>query len=86
MENGNTGMEDYYRGRNYFERLVEMSGLSPIFANHSLRRACKRANLDPDTLKKAEFPKIVPEIEKVLSLYLTSEEVKYRIRIMQSIE
>lgn len=53
-----------------FDRVVEKSRLSPIFAKNSMTRVVKRCGFSPDTLTKEELAKCLPEIKSMLQLYL----------------
>jgi hypothetical protein len=54
-----------------FDRVVEVCGLSPVFAKNSLTRAIKRCGFSPETLTKEELAKCLPEIRNMLKLYLS---------------
>ncbi len=56
-----------------FERLVETSGLSPLFARNALRRACARAGVEADLLTPRSLQEALPEIERTLQTYLNHE-------------
>jgi len=55
---------------NLFEKIVELSELSPLFARQSLERALKRAGLEPRTLNASTLRQAMPEIRKTLEAFL----------------
>jgi hypothetical protein len=70
--------------QNLFQQFVAATGLSAIFANNSMKRACKRAGVDPDKFSKLDVQKVTLEFERILPLYLPPEEVIQRLRVLQS--
>ena len=46
------------------EAVADASGLSSIFAAHTITRACERSNVDPKALSPASLRKALPEIER----------------------
>src|SRR5689334_20632526 len=67
------------KGSELFRKFVATTGLSPIFAESSIRRACKRAGVDPEGFSKADIQKIISDMERILSLYLPPNEVQQRL-------
>ena len=63
-----------------FQRLVELCGLSSIFAHNSMKRACKRAGVDPEKLSKAD----VHKLPSYLISSRTSIDISYIIICMDS--
>src|SRR5262245_62156495 len=53
-----------------FDRVVQASGLSPLFARNALQRACQRAGVEPKTLSAAALRTALPEIERTLQTFL----------------
>ena len=62
-----------------FERLVHESGLAPLIAAPSLRRALTRSGLDADQLRPADLPKAMSAIEVTLRVYLSEATVLERL-------
>jgi hypothetical protein len=56
-----------------FEQVVELSGLSPIFARSVVRRTVERAGLSPDRLRANEMEAVLPELERALFAFLGKE-------------
>ena len=56
-----------------FDRVVELSGLSPIFARSIVRRTVERAGLSPDRLRASEVEALLPELERALFAVLGTE-------------
>jgi hypothetical protein len=56
-----------------FERVVEHSGLSPIFARSVIRRTVERAGLSAERLRVSEVEALLPELERALSAFLGTE-------------
>jgi hypothetical protein len=52
------------------DELIRLSGLSPIFARTVVRRAVQRAGVDPDALGRSELPRVLPELERALEVYI----------------
>jgi hypothetical protein len=53
-----------------FDELVRLSGLSPIFARTVVKRAVSRAGVDPESVQRKDLDRVLPELQKVLSVYL----------------
>ena len=53
-----------------FNRVVEASGLSPLFARNALQRACARAGVQADMLTASALRTALPEIERTIQTYL----------------
>ena len=70
------------------EQLVKLSGLSPIFANTVVRRAVGRAGVDPDTMGRGDVERVLPELERALTVYLGESAAAGRLaevkRLMSS--
>jgi hypothetical protein len=63
---------------NTLRRIVELSGLSAIFAEAVVRRSIERAGFLPDALELSDIEALVPEISRGLSVFLgpaTAERV-----------
>lgn len=67
-----------------FGKLVEASGLSPLFAENALRRALLRAGVDPAKLSTATLTTALPELEKTIFTFLPedAERVMKNIRAL----
>jgi hypothetical protein len=63
-----------------FERLVKASGLSAVFARSSLQRALARIDARPETLSAEQLKAALPDVEKVLRLFLQDVEVQKRLQ------
>lgn len=68
-----------------FELLVEASGLSPIFARSTLKRACERAGINVETMTKAELIKALPNIRKALETFIPVADVDTRMRAISKL-
>jgi hypothetical protein len=55
-----------------FERVVQASELSSLFARPTLERALKRANVDPQKMTRADLEKALPEIRRSISPFITA--------------
>ena len=64
-----------------FGKLVEASGLSPLFAENALRRALVRAGVDPAKLSTTTLTTALPELEKTIFTFLPEDAE----RVMKSI-
>ncbi len=64
-----------------FGKLVEVSGLSPLFAENALRRALQRAGVDPTKLTSTTLTAALPELEKTIFTFLPEDAE----RVMKSI-
>jgi hypothetical protein len=53
-----------------FDHLVELSGLSPIFAAATIGRSLERAGLSPDQLRREEINRLIPELSRTLAVFL----------------
>lgn len=65
-----------------FTRVVEASGLSPIFATEALRGALEKAGLKPETLTPADLPRAAEALERVLRIFLAGEAPNAVARIL----
>lgn len=52
------------------KQLVEMSGLSPIFAETTIRRAFERAGVDPGCIQPDDVEQLLAELDRSLRAYL----------------
>lgn len=52
-----------------FRRVVVASGISSLFADHAIARACERAGVDPNTLTPATLKLALPEIERTVDTF-----------------
>lgn len=67
-----------------FEQVVLASGISELFAEHAVARACERAGVDPRRLSRVNLKIALPEIEKVVSTFCHEEvdEIIPRLRLL----
>lgn len=56
-----------------FAKLIEVSGLSPLFAENALRRALLRAGVEPAKLTSTTLTNAIPELEKTISTFLPED-------------
>ncbi|HEX7603569.1 MAG TPA: hypothetical protein VF316_18245 [Polyangiaceae bacterium] len=56
-------------------QLVAVSGLSSLFADRTVARACSRAGVDPMHLTSIELSRAIPAIEEALAVYLPPDEL-----------
>jgi hypothetical protein len=68
-----------------FEKLMQASGLSPLFARASLTRALARADAYPDKLSTDQLRAALPEVEKVLKVFLHGDEVGKRLQDIKAL-
>lgn len=52
------------------DELIRLSGLSPIFAKTVIRRAVQRAGVDPDAVQRKDLERVLPEVERAMSVYV----------------
>jgi DNA-binding response OmpR family regulator len=64
-------------------RVIAASGLSDLFAQSSIERACQRAGVDSRTMTVAELRWVLPHIQRILSLFLPAADAE---KSMQAIE
>jgi hypothetical protein len=57
----------------YFERVIDASGLASLIARAAIIRACGRAGVDPDQLDSSGLQRAMPHLEATLRLYLREE-------------
>jgi hypothetical protein len=62
-----------------FDRVVEHSGLSRIFARGVIERACAQAKLEPARLRPHDIAKLLPHLRVVMGVYMTPNEVQERL-------
>jgi hypothetical protein len=62
-----------------FDRVVDCSGLSRIFARGVIERACAQAKLEPARLRPHDIAKLLPHLRVVMGVYMTPEEVQERL-------
>jgi hypothetical protein len=67
-----------------FRKLVEVSSLSPLFAENALRRALLRAGIDPGKLTASALVTALPELEKTICTFVPedAEHVMKNIRAL----
>ncbi len=68
-----------------FDRLVEISGLSPLFARATLSRALTRAGAKPETLSAEQLKAALPELEKTLRVFLQGDELNRRFQDVKTL-
>jgi hypothetical protein len=68
-----------------FDLLVDASGLSPIFAKSTLKRACERAGVQTETMTKADLIKALPNIRKALETFIPVADVDARMRAISKL-
>lgn len=66
-----------------FKRLIEISGLSPIFARQSFQLIYDNLGVDIAKLSKADIARSLPDIERVLQLFLHPREVQERLQAVK---
>jgi len=59
-----------------FRRLVEMCGLSAMFASHAMARAIVRAGVWPGRMLLSDVPAVLPEVERAIKPFLDATEVE----------
>lgn len=68
-----------------FESLIEASGLSPIFARSTLKRACERAGVNFETMTKSDLVRALPYIRKALETFIPIGDVEVRMRAISKL-
>lgn len=63
-----------------FARIVEASGLSPIFGPTALKRALSRVGVSAERASVDELRRALPELEKALGVFMTPSEVTESVR------
>jgi hypothetical protein len=63
-----------------FDRVVQASGLSSVFATKAVRCACARSNVDAETMNHADLERALPEIEGALGVFLKPHALATRMR------
>ena len=59
-----------------FHKLVEMCGLSAMFASHAMARAIARAGIWPEKMLVSDIPAVLPEVERAITPFLEREDVE----------
>lgn len=62
-------------GSSAFQRLVEMCGLSSMFASHAMARAIGRAGVTPERMTAHDLPLVLGEVERALRPFLCEREL-----------
>lgn len=57
-------------------QLVALSGLSDLFAERTIARACSRAGVEAAHLTAAELSRALPAIEEALAVYLPKDQLE----------
>jgi hypothetical protein len=66
-----------------FQQLIAASGLSPIFARTTMKRACERSGVAAEHLTRDDLIKALPSIRQALETYLAPHMVEDRIRAIR---
>jgi hypothetical protein len=56
-----------------FQSLVDLSGLSPIFASATIRRSLERAGVSPEHITRRDIETILPDLERSLTAFLGAD-------------
>jgi hypothetical protein len=56
-----------------FQKVVAATGISELFAEHAVARACERAGIDPHRLSPTNLKIALPEIEKIVRTFCHDE-------------
>jgi hypothetical protein len=67
----------------FLRQVVSASGLSAVFADAVITRACKRAGVDPERLDPASLAQALEAIEATLRVYLPPEEREPRLAALR---
>jgi hypothetical protein len=67
-----------------FQEVVRTTGISELFAEHAVVRACERAGVDPRRLCRSNLKVALPEIEKIVRTFCHDdvEEIVPRLRLL----
>ncbi len=68
-----------------FDSVVQASGLSPIFAKSTLKRACERAGVNVETMTKQDLVKALPSIRRALETFMPSGDVEVKMRAISKL-
>lgn len=68
-----------------FDQLVTASGLSPIFAHGTMKRAVERGGVNPNTMTRADLVKVLPSIRKALETFLPPVDVDAKMRAISKL-
>jgi len=68
-----------------YERVQAASGLSGIFVEGVLQRACSRVNVNAETMTADGLRRALPFIEDSLRVYLDPSEVDRRIAAIRKL-
>lgn len=64
-----------------FRRLVVACGLSPLFAEQSMRRVCNKVGLDqPECLTGEQLQRAMPHVRDALAVFLEPEMIDPAMR------
>jgi hypothetical protein len=62
--------------RSFPEQVADATGLAGMLALGSLRRCCKRANVELHNMTCRDLARVLPYLQPMLELYLTAEETR----------
>jgi hypothetical protein len=68
-----------------FDRVVQQSGLSPVFARATIARALARVSIKPETLSPEQLKMALPELEKVLRVFLQGDDLTRRLQALRAL-
>jgi len=68
-----------------FESLVEHAGLPRVVARASLRRALRRADVEPGALDASDLARALPSLEETLRVYLEPDQVSSHMATIRAL-
>ena len=62
--------------------VIAACGLARVLAEPAVMRACKRADVDPESMMAADLVPVLPQLEKTLRLFLKPPELAERLEVI----
>ena len=69
-----------------FRRLVDMCGLSSMFAGHAMARAVGRAGVIPERMTQHDLPLVLVEVERAIKPFLDERELSSVLERLHAME
>lgn len=69
----------------FLEEIREATGLSVVFADVFIERACERGGCRPQELDPAQLARLMPEFERALSFFLRDERLSEAVARLQAL-
>lgn len=71
--------------QSFLDRIREATGLSRVFADVFVERACERAGCRPEALTPEHLARLMPDFERALSLFLRDERLEQAIQRLRAL-